>query len=357
MSQSPSVSPRRTLNNKSSYISNGGGLALPPSELKLNQQPILGFQQKATFDSNQQFFYYPESPTKNLRPRFNSTSQINKGFNENRYAGCNNNGNRSSRYANTTGAANVGASSHPHHQSVSHLNTKSLKFNQTKEVNSIKDITFPPRTCTIKRYFTSPIDLSGARKNTSTAPALTNSPIKSKANFNIRKYILPRSVITTYKLSSPVYETIDDISKKVIILLISLKFEKNYHFWQPIQLSVNKKTRISKTLDELCEEQLASTFQQQSQLQNNVKSLKNPSNTNAKQRTGASVALAANESFELSFDGKAMDRSDIFRMVDSFSIAISDDDDDDDDEEDDFQQRSESNRILPAEILSNEPLE
>lgn len=60
-------------------------------------------------------------------------------------------------------------------------------------------------------------------------------------------------------------------------------------------------------------------------------------------------------SFELSFDGKAMDRSDIFRMVDSFSIAISDEDEEDE-EEDSFQQRSANNRILPAEILSNEPL-
>ncbi|CAL9737420.1 hypothetical protein MOSE0_L10858 [Monosporozyma servazzii] len=32
-----------------------------------------------------------------------------------------------------------------------------------------------------------------------------------------------------------------------------------------------------------------------------------------------------NDSFELSFDGKAMDRSDIFRMVDSFSIAFDND--------------------------------
>ena len=51
-----------------------------------------------------------------------------------------------------------------------------------------------------------------------------------------------------------------------------------------------------------------------------------------------------------------MDRSDIFRMVDSFSIAISDEDEEDDEEEDSFQQRSQNNRILPAEILSNEPL-
>lgn len=52
---------------------------------------------------------------------------------------------------------------------------------------------------------------------------------------------------------------------------------------------------------------------------------------------------SGNESFELSFDGKALDRSDIFRMVDSFSVALEDDDDDE------FQHRH-NNRILPAEI-------
>lgn len=83
--------------------------------------------------------------------------------------------------------------------------------------------------------------------------------------------------------------------------------------------------------------------------------MKNAQNTNTKQRTSINAGTNANESFELSFDGKAMDRSDIFRMVDSFSIAISDDDDDDDDE-DSFQQRNRNSRILPAEILSNGPL-
>ncbi|CAI4689607.1 ASN_collapsed_G0039860.mRNA.1.CDS.1 [Saccharomyces cerevisiae] len=36
MSPSPSVSPRRTLNNKSSYINNSGGLVLPPTQFNLN---------------------------------------------------------------------------------------------------------------------------------------------------------------------------------------------------------------------------------------------------------------------------------------------------------------------------------
>ncbi|CAI4047500.1 hypothetical protein SKDZ_13G0170 [Saccharomyces kudriavzevii ZP591] len=352
MSPSPSVSPRRTLNNKSSYIGNGSGLVLPPTQVKLNQQPVLSFQQKTTFDSNQQFFYYPESPTKSQRPRFNSVSQINKDTNENYYAGAaNSNGNRPSRYPNA-GAANVNANPHPHHQSVSHINSKAPKFNQTKEVESIKDISFPSRTCTAKRYFTSPIDLHGIRNNSSNiTPTLTNSPMKSKANFNIKKFILPRSVIITYKLASPVHETIDDISKKIIILQISLNFEKSYHSLQPIQLSTDRKTRILKSLDELCGEHLVLLSKQQSQPQNNIKPVKNLPNINTKQRTSTSMGTTANESFELSFDGKAMDRSDIFRMVDSFSIAISDEDEDDD--EDNFQQRNKSNRILPAEILSN----
>ncbi|CAI1613607.1 hypothetical protein SEUBUCD650_0M00270 [Saccharomyces eubayanus] len=353
MSQSPSVSPRRTLNNKSSYISSNGGLILPPAKLDLNQQPALNFQQKATFDLNQQFFYYPDSPTKKPRPRFNGGLQTSKDSNENYYT--NNGNNRSSRYPNTTNTANVNSNPHPHQQSVSHINSKSLRFHQTKETDSMQDISFPSRTCTAKRYFTRPIDLYGIRNNCSAVtPGLMNSPTKSKANFNIKKSILPRCVITTYKLPSPVYETIDDISKKIIILQISLNFEKSYHFLQPIQLSTNKKTRVSKSLEELCRELLLPPTKPQHQLQSNIKSMKNPPNINTKQRTSTTAGTNANESFELSFDGKAMDRSDIFRMVDSFSIAISDDDDDDD--EDSFQQRNRNSRILPAEILSNGPL-
>lgn len=41
----------------------------------------------------------------------------------------------------------------------------------------------------------------------------------------------------------------------------------------------------------------------------------------------ANVSALYNDSFDLSFDGKAMDRSDVFRMVDSFSVAFSDNDD------------------------------
>ncbi|CAI4048991.1 hypothetical protein SUVZ_13G0200 [Saccharomyces uvarum] len=353
MSQSPSVSPRRTLNNKSSYISSNGGPLLPPAQLDLNQQPVLNFQQKATFDSSQQFFYYPDSPTKKPRPRFNSASQTNKDSNENYYTSGNNGNNRSSRYSNTTSTTNV--NSNPHHQSVSHINSKSLRFHQTKEADSIHDIPFPSRTCTAKRYFTKPIDLYGIRNSCSTVmPGLMSSPTKSKANFTIKKSILPRCVITTYKLPSPVYETIDDISKKIIILKISLNFEKSYHFLQPIQLSTNKKTRVSKSLEELCRDLLLPPSKPQYQLQNNIKPMKNATNINTKQRTSINAGTNANESFELSFDGKAMDRSDIFRMVDSFSIAISDDDDDDD--EDSFQQTKRNSRILPAEILSNAPL-
>lgn len=53
---------------------------------------------------------------------------------------------------------------------------------------------------------------------------------------------------------------------------------------------------------------------------------------------------ATNDSFDLSFDGKALDRSDILRMVDSFSVAFSDD------EDQDFVARSD---ILPAEMTNN----
>lgn len=45
-------------------------------------------------------------------------------------------------------------------------------------------------------------------------------------------------------------------------------------------------------------------------------------------KTSANVSQLYNDSFDLSFDGKAMDRSDVFRMVDSFSVAFSDNDND-----------------------------
>lgn len=35
--------------------------------------------------------------------------------------------------------------------------------------------------------------------------------------------------------------------------------------------------------------------------------------------------FSANDSIELSFDGKAMNKNDIFRIVDSFSVAFDDD--------------------------------
>ncbi|KAH7590980.1 Uncharacterized protein AO441_000174 [Nakaseomyces glabratus] len=59
---------------------------------------------------------------------------------------------------------------------------------------------------------------------------------------------------------------------------------------------------------------------------------------------------ATNDSFDLSFDGKALDRSDIFRMVDSFSIAFSDDEDN---EESSFISRRNNNDILPADMTNN----
>lgn len=55
-----------------------------------------------------------------------------------------------------------------------------------------------------------------------------------------------------------------------------------------------------------------------------------------------------NESFELSFDGKAIDRSDIFRIVDSFSVALSDEDPDEEPNLDD----PPSTNVLPAEMTS-----
>ncbi|QLL34647.1 hypothetical protein HG536_0H00210 [Torulaspora globosa] len=55
-----------------------------------------------------------------------------------------------------------------------------------------------------------------------------------------------------------------------------------------------------------------------------------------------------NESFELSFDGKAIDRSDIFRIVDSFSVALSDDDPEEESNRDGLP----STNVLPAEMSS-----
>ena len=61
-------------------------------------------------------------------------------------------------------------------------------------------------------------------------------------------------------------------------------------------------------------------------------------------------SVTGNDSFDLSFDGKALDRSDILRMVDSFSVVFSDDDNEDENNE--FM-TSLSNTILPAEITSS----
>lgn len=57
-----------------------------------------------------------------------------------------------------------------------------------------------------------------------------------------------------------------------------------------------------------------------------------------------------NDSFDLSFDGKALDRSDIFRMVDSFSVAQSDDEPEEDNNN---SSNLHSKNVLPAEMTSS----
>lgn len=58
--------------------------------------------------------------------------------------------------------------------------------------------------------------------------------------------------------------------------------------------------------------------------------------------------LSANDSTDLSFDGKAMDKNDIFRIVDSFSVAFDDDDEDGDYEDDQYSNKMKN--VLPREV-------
>ncbi|CDO93008.1 unnamed protein product [Kluyveromyces dobzhanskii CBS 2104] len=55
--------------------------------------------------------------------------------------------------------------------------------------------------------------------------------------------------------------------------------------------------------------------------------------------------LSANDNSDLSFDGKAMDKNDVFRIVDSFSVAF-----DDDEEDTDEQYAKQPRNILTREI-------
>lgn len=70
----------------------------------------------------------------------------------------------------------------------------------------------------------------------------------------------------------------------------------------------------------------------------------NPDNTN---NPSLDDSIQFNDSFELSFDGKAIDRSDIFRMVDSFSVAF-----EEDDEEDPRINRFNNKTILTDDIIN-----
>lgn len=106
---------------------------------------------------------------------------------------------------------------------------------------------------------------------------------------------------------------------------------------------------------------ILSKLQKRSNLKNNIRTI----NTNPSTKTNNAAinnitsnadtnnilamddSIQFNDSFELSFDGKAIDRSDIFRMVDSFSVAF-----DEDDEEDPRVNRFNNKNILTDDIIN-----
>lgn len=188
----------------------------------------------------------------------------------------------------------------------------------------------------------------------------------------------------TYKLSTPIVSGRSNFN--VLSGLINNKLRSNYHKLQSLKFAGNNSLKVE-SIKDFHFDSVSKISEKKS-----VKIISPPaspigtpivassSSTNLlKTHRHLTNTTTYNDSFDLSFDGKAMDRSDIFRMVDSFSIAFSDNDDtglllneDDDDNEDGNDEnnfinsnhnnnnnnnnngylKGRSGNILPAEITS-----
>lgn len=165
------------------------------------------------------------------------------------------------------------------------------------------------------RYFSSPIDLHKLRRaDGRLRPIINVASNGSKNNANHR----------TYKLAVPI-----------------LTCNKSHQVVK-IEIENNHRQRSSAENDEASISKIGDVHPHIAQ---HLRSAKKPTALKRPLLTGSSM----NDSFDLSFDGKALDRSDIFRMVDSFTVAQSDDELDESPEGDKISSRN----VLPAEMTSS----
>lgn len=174
----------------------------------------------------------------------------------------------------------------------------------------------------IDRYFSDPVDLDSMRSDDGRLKPVINTASKNgKSNPNNK----------IYKLSIPLLVCQD--THRALKNQIERVYRSKYHSYQPLSLFGDMSIRYYRLED------LQSRF---------IEFLQKPRKVQPPVQVARSLngTGAFNDSFELSFDGKALDRSDIFRMVDSFSVALSDEDAED---ESSFVGSSGRN-ILPAEM-------
>lgn len=203
---------------------------------------------------------------------------------------------------------------------------KGIKYREVHDASEIIASSLPLEKDSFKnRYFSKPIDLDEIRRvNGKLRPIINTISENSKNNSNLRVYKLAVPLLTSER------------TYRVIKNEIALVYRSQYHESQPLCLFGDKTAKFS-TLDEMNKKLM--DYLQKSTKSQPIIQLGRP----------LIAGSTINDSLELSFDGKALDRSDIFRMVDSFSVAFSDEDD----EDENSLIASPSDNVLPSEMTSS----
>lgn len=131
----------------------------------------------------------------------------------------------------------------------------------------------------------------------------------------------------TYKLKNPLLKSMTKTQSNVTLLIneIDSTYKLENNLSQPLLLGGNQTFKVN-SINEFSPK-LFETFINRSKTNSTTGSNINSNMKPRQLQLKSNASAIFNESFDLSFDGKALDRSDIFRMVDSFSIAFSDNDD------------------------------
>ncbi|SCW03280.1 LAFE_0G06964g1_1 [Lachancea fermentati] len=188
-------------------------------------------------------------------------------------------------------------------------------------IKSCTDIKNPSPATTASRYMTKPSKLDSKRVKMN---PVINDPIEKKK-------------LVCYKLGEALLLQKETAPNSLIGFIDSRN--DTFHKMQPIRVA-NEKDHQVQALDELVSivRKYTTKPNRRSLAFSNTKLQTKPS------KLQSQLSLEANDSVDLSFDGKAMNKSDIFKMVDSFSLMV-------DDDEDDHPLFNTAN-ILPPEITS-----